>query len=277
LSALQLPGASASRVAACWYSTTQVGFDFTINDGQSHRVSIYFYDGSSSGRQERVDLVDRTTGTTLDSRTVSGFSSGAYLTWEISGNVSVRVTPSNVNAVASGIFFDGVPSTTVTTTAQFVKTDSTTRGNWNGVYGGEGYSIAGVTATLPSYASFATAAPQWVWASTSTNPSALVVPATSSRIAACWYSSTQVGFDLSLNDSQTHRVSVYFLDATSSGRQERVDVVDRATGAVLDSRTVSNFATGTYMTWDLGGDVSIRLTPTAVNAVASGIFFDVAP
>jgi hypothetical protein len=265
--------ASTGRIEACWYSATQVGFDFNVTDGQLHRVSMYFFDASSSGRQQRVDLVDRMTGATLDSRNLSNFSNGIYLTWEITGNVSIRLTPSTVNAVVSGVFFDGVPAAAPATSARFVKSDTTTRGNWKGVYGNQGYSIVGAPAVLPTYATLTTAAPQWTWGQ-STSASALELPGSTSRIAACWYSSTQAGFDFSVKDGQTHRVSFYFFDATSSGRQQRVDVVDRSTGAVLDTRPLANFSSGVYLTWEIAGDVSIRLTPTAVNAVASGIFFD---
>jgi hypothetical protein len=272
LSALTLP-TSTSRMAACWYSATQVGFDFNVNDGQLHRVSMYFLDASSSGRQQRVDLIDRATGATLDSRTVSNFANGIYLTWEITGNVSIRATPTIVNAVVSGVFFDGIPAAAPATTALYVKSDAATRGSWKGTYGSHGYWMVGAPAALPSFATLTTAAPEWTWGQT-TSSSALELPGTTSRIAACWYSATQVGFDVSLNDGQAHRVSLYFLDATSSGRQQRVDVIDRGTGAVLDTRLISSFATGVYATWQITGNVSIRLTPTAVNAVASGVFFD---
>ncbi|HEY6228327.1 MAG TPA: hypothetical protein VI282_14490, partial [Verrucomicrobiae bacterium] len=277
-SALLLPGAATTRVAACWYSTTPLGFDFTVNDGQLHRVSMYFLDATSSGRQQRVDLVDRATGATLDSRNLSSFANGIYLTWDITGNASIRITPTTVNAVVSGIFFDGIPANAPVTAATFVKSDATTAGNWKGVYGAQGYSMAGAGASLPTYATVATAAPQWTWSTQSTSASSLAMPGnTTSRIAACWYSATQVGFDLSLNDNQPHRISLYFLDATASGRQERVDVIDRATAAILDSRSLANFSTGVYLTWNITGNVSIRLTPTAVNAVASGLFVDPAP
>jgi hypothetical protein len=273
--ALVLP-ASTSRIEACWYSATQLGFDFTVTDGQLHRVSMYFFDASSSGRQQRVDLIDRVTGATLDSRNLSAFSAGIYLTWEITGDVSIRITPATVNAVVSAVFFDGVPAAAPATSARFVKSDTTTRGNWKGAFGADGYSIVGATAALPTYATLTTAAPQWTWGQ-STSASVLEFPGTTSRIAACWYSSTQAGFDFNVNDGQTHRVSFYFLDATSSGRQQRIDVVDRNTGAVLDTRSIANFANGVYLTWEIAGNVSIRLSPTAVNAVASGIFFDPIP
>jgi hypothetical protein len=273
-SALMLPGTSTSRIAACWYSATQVGFDFNVNNGQLHRVSMYFLDASVSGRQERVDLVDRATGATLDSRNLSGFANGIYLTWDITGNVSVRVTPTTGNAVISGIFFDGIPPV-VTTSARFVQSDTTTRGNWKGVYGSLGYWMVGAPAALPAFARTTTAAPQWVWRTQGTSVSALVLPSSSSdRIEACWYSSSEVRFDFSVTDGQLHRVSMYFLDPTTSGRQERIEVINRDTGAILHLTSLSSFTTGVYLTWDITGNVSIQLTPLSVNAVASGVFFD---
>jgi hypothetical protein len=109
-------------MAACWYSATQAGFDFSLNDTNVHRLSIYFLDWTASGRQQRVDVIDRDTGATLDSRTLSNFSNGVYLTWDISGNIGVRLTPSNVNAVASAIFFD--PSPAGVTLSAAYRTDS---------------------------------------------------------------------------------------------------------------------------------------------------------
>ena len=36
--------------------------------------------------------------------------------------------------------------------ASFVNADTSTQGNWRGVYGADGYSVAGDTQSLPSYA-----------------------------------------------------------------------------------------------------------------------------
>jgi hypothetical protein len=44
---------------------------------------------------------------------------------------------------------------------------------------------------------------------------------------------------------------------------------------VLDSRTLSSFHNGTYLTWYLSGHVRLRFTKLAgANAVLSGLFFD---
>jgi hypothetical protein len=70
-------------------------------------------------------------------------------------------------------------------------------------------------------------------------------------------------------------VSLYALDADLSGRAERIDVIDPTTGTVLDTRSISSFQNGEYLTWDIKGHVQFRVTSTAgPNAVISGIFFE---
>jgi hypothetical protein len=60
---------------------------------------------------------------------------------------------------------------------------------------------------------------------------------------------------------------------TYTPRSERFDVINTATGALLDSRTVSSF-NGVYLVWNLQGDVTIRVTNLtgSINAVVSGVF-----
>jgi hypothetical protein len=162
--------------------------------------------------------------------------------------------------------------------ARFVKSDAITRGNWKGIYGREGYWVIDASASLPNYVAVTTPSPQWLWQSQTATAFAPLRPdPATGRIAACWYSTTKVVFDFSFNDVKSHRVSLYFLDWTASGRQQRVDVIDRDTGALLDSRELSNFSKGIYFTWDMAGDVTIQLTPSNINAVASAIFFDSVP
>ena len=103
--ALQKPG-SADRLAATWYSSTSFTVDVSLTDGQTHRVSAYFLDWDRLGRVQTVEVLDATTGAVLDARTVSDFSGGTYLTWDLSGSVRIRVTNAGgLNAVLSGLFF----------------------------------------------------------------------------------------------------------------------------------------------------------------------------
>src|SRR5262249_45136184 len=79
-----------------------------VNVGaRTQRVSLYALDWQNSGRSEKVEVLDGSTGQLLDTRTVSGFAGGEYLVFNVTGHVKFRVTAlSGSNAVLSGIFFD---------------------------------------------------------------------------------------------------------------------------------------------------------------------------
>jgi len=148
-------------------------------------------------------------------------------------------------------------------------------GSWRGVYGTEGYWINGKGSLYPSYAQVAFSNSDfWIWTDNTTDLRALEAPAGTSRIASCAYKDSY--FDVSLNfvDGRTHRVAFYVLDWDNAGRVETVQVIDSATGAVLNSQTVARFSQGQYLIYDLKGSVRIRFTKsTGFNAVLSGIFF----
>lgn len=166
----------------------------------------------------------------------------------------------------------------VTNSATFLQADTTTQGNWKGVYGANGYNVIGDAASYPAYAKVTPSANQsYTWASAPTEAQALQ-RAGAGRIAACWYSSGLVGgsfnVDINLTDGAAHRVAVYLLDWDNNGRVNRVDVLDAATQQVLSTQTVQAFQAGKYLVWNLQGHVILRFTSTAgSNAVASGILF----
>ncbi len=95
-SALQNPAnPTGSRVAACWYSTNNTpSFSINVNitDGQTHDLELYFLDYTNAGRAETVQISDATTGTVLDTETVSSFSKGVYLQWKVSGDIVITLT-----------------------------------------------------------------------------------------------------------------------------------------------------------------------------------------
>jgi hypothetical protein len=114
----------------------------------------------------------------------------------------------------------------------------------------------------------------FTWAASTADVRALRNAANTGRLAATWYAGSSFTIDLNLSDGQTHRVALYALDWDGAGRSERVDVLDAATGAVLDSRVLSAFGGGEYLSWDLTGHVVLKVTNLAgPNAVVSGLFF----
>jgi hypothetical protein len=228
-----------------------------------------------------VDILDGNNNL-LDTRSASGFGSGRYLVWNLSGHVIIRFTNLNPssNALVNGLLFG--PGSTIAPppsgTAAFVKTDTTTAGSWKGVYGADGYNILNDTVSYPAYVSVAASGNAiYTWAASTSDTRALQkASSTTDRLASCWYSSGTVSIDLHFNDTSTHQVALYLLDwdVYTGGRLERVDIVD-GNNALLDSRNVSSFANGEYLVWNLSGHVILRITNTNANAnaVLSGIFF----
>jgi len=172
-------------------------------------------------------------------------------------------------------FIDAVTLTAAApATAVFRQTDNATQGNWQGVYGADGYAVFEDSATYPSYSSVAPADKlDYIWDAQPSSVRALQRP-TSGRIAACWYSAGTFSIDVNLIDQQTHSVAVYMLDWDAQSRSTQVSVVDVLSSQVLDTRTLSSYAQGTYLVWNVSGHVRLEFSTLAgPNAVVSGIFF----
>jgi VCBS repeat-containing protein len=276
--ALQNAGASG-RVAAAWYSGTSLTLNVNVTGGTPRQLALYFLDWEASGRIETVNVFDVQTGTLLDNRTVSNFSNGQYLVWNITGNVNVQISyTAGPNVVLSGIFFGaGSSSSTPPPSAvvSFVQTDGTSQGNWQSNYGADGYNVLGDASSYPSYATVTPSGQTlYVWAPSSTDPRALQNAGGSGRVAAAWYSPTSFTLNVNVSGGTAHPMALYFLDWEAAGRIETVNIYDVSSGTLLDNRTVSNFSSGQYLVWNITGNVTVQISSTAgPNAVLSGIFF----
>ncbi len=275
------PG-STDRIAATWFSGSNFSVDVKLHDGNTHQVALYGLDWDSSTRTETIQVIDDASGTVLDTRSLAGFHNGSYLVWNIQGSVTFKVTNTNPssNAVISGLFFGSAPGA-----ASFVKQDTTTQGNWKTAYGADGYNISqdpsANNPSIPAYASvnFSNAA-GYTWTGTTADVRALQKAATGSvgRIAAAWYSGTSYSIDVKINDGKVHQVALYALDWDNSARTETIQVIDDATGAILDTRSLASFQNGVYLAWNIQGNVTFKVTNTgSSNAVLSGLFFGGAP
>ena len=270
--------AASDRIASTWYSGSNFFLDINLTDGQTHQVALYGLDWDYGGRAETIDILNVSTGALLDTRSLTGFSKGQYLVWNLTGHVKIRVTVTGgPNAVASGLFFGGnAPVILTGSTAAFVKTDTATQGTWKGAYGVDGYGVANDSTAYPSYAqvSFVNQL-SYTWAeSTYSDVRTLQKGAVADRIASTWYSANFFA-DINLMDGKSHPVSIYCLDWDTTGRIQTIDILDANTGAVLDSRTVTGFSGGKYVVWNLTGHVRIRATANGgPNAVISGLFFN---
>jgi ELWxxDGT repeat protein len=107
INALQDSPGSSARVAGCIYSDfPSFNFNINITDGQTHQVALYLLDYDSQHRSETITITNYATNQVLDTETVSNFTGGKYLVWNLSGDVNITITNSGgLNEVLSGVFF----------------------------------------------------------------------------------------------------------------------------------------------------------------------------
>ena len=160
--------------------------------------------------------------------------------------------------------------------AVFVGADQGTQGDWIGAYGIHGYLVTLHATNLPPFARL-TSGPvhDFLLRSLTAAPYALQRLDGPLRIAAHWVADKELVLDLKLDDGRPHQVALYFFEGTFNSRVFRVDIVDPASDAILDSQEVRQFASGEYYKWNLRGHVKIRITLLeGGNVILSGLFFD---
>jgi hypothetical protein len=155
--------------------------------------------------------------------------------------------------------------------------DTTTQGNWKGVYGANGYNVINDTVAYPSYVTVTPSSGEnpYTWAGSTTDVRALrKASSPTDRIAATWFNSSSFLIDLVFKDNAQHQLATYCLDWDTTTRAERIDILD-ANGVLLNTQNVSNFHNGQYLVWQLSGHVQVRVTNMNgnSNAVISGLFF----
>jgi len=266
--ALQIPSGGGG-IAAAWYSAPTFSFAVNFTDGASHELALYALDWDSQGRAETIQIVDAASNNQLDIRTLSNFTNGVYLVWNVSGNVKINVTvTSGPNAVVSGVFFGGAH------TVALLSKDTTTQGAWQSKYGTDGYVLANVaTQIIPSYATFAVQNEQnWTWAASTSDPRALRIPGGSAGIAATWYNISSFSFDVNVG-AGSHQFALYAVDWDTQGRSETILIQDAVTGLTLDTESISSFSNGIYLVWSISGNLKITVTSTSgPNCVINGAF-----
>ena len=102
-------GASGStdRIAAQWGGSPSYDIDCNLTDANKHQVALYGLDWDNGSRNETVQVVDVGTGTVLDSETLTSFTNGIYLVWNVKGHVRFHVILNGgSNLALSGLFFD---------------------------------------------------------------------------------------------------------------------------------------------------------------------------
>ncbi len=276
LAGLQLAATPTQRISAYEAAASTESISLNFTDAAVHQTELYLADVDRKHRTETVQLIDNVTGTVLDSRTISNFTKGEYLIYNLRGNVSLKlINNAGPTAVYGGIFFDA-PSTKPTT---YTGTDTTTTGsNWRNLYGSQGAVVAGDSTQLPSYVSSfsVVGATGKVLSAKNHNSNSLQkITDSNSNIQSYWSSTTHLDLNVATNDALTHTVTLYLADYDHKRRQERVQVIDSPTGNILAQQDVTNFTKGQYLSFQITGSVTFRIiNVSGTNAVVSGLFFD---
>ena len=189
---------------------------------------------------------------------------------------------------------------------RFIKQDSSTQGNWGGVYGKEGYALCNYDGTstpkvttdrrsLPSYVSSLTyymyggeGKPNArLWAPGSGDVRALAPDSTnkSPRNAAGLYTAdpqpcrNNMTFEVGIHGTHNYQIALYFVDWDNNGRRQAVEMMDAATlNLIAPVKVVKNFKDGAYLVYAYDKSVKFRIDQIRGNdATLSGIFFDPAP
>ncbi|MGD0301988.1 MAG: hypothetical protein ABSE86_33330, partial [Bryobacteraceae bacterium] len=190
------------------------------------------------------------------------------------GSYNVSASAPGLTAVSFALTNSATPPPP---TATFVQMDTATQGNWEGVYGSDGYNVIGDLTSNPSYVTpIPSGQSSYTWTASTSDVRALQKASNPAvRIAATWYSSTQFTIDMNITDSATHQVALYCLDWDSTARRQTINVLD-GNGNILNTQALtSSFNGGVYMVWNVSGHVQFQVTRTAGNnAVLSGLFFE---
>ena len=191
-------------------------------------------------------------------------------------SVSTVVTlTASYNSATTSFPLTVSPASTATSTAgaTFQGLDTTTQGNWRNTYSYPNVTIIGggtvnkTTTPVPSGQSL------YIWTTNTTDVRALENLSSTGRIAGRWAAANSFTVDLNFTDELTHQVAIYCLDWNQGSRVETISVLNAATNAVLDTRTVSDFANGVYAVWTVTGHVKLQITKNSgANAVISGVF-----
>jgi len=178
--------------------------------------------------------------------------------------------------------------------ARFIKQDITTRGNWGGVYGKDGYILCnyqpkgGDQQALPSYVAsldFFRAFPKagrpdnttWILGTSDSRALAPGPENAGERNAACISNNDQtMTVTLGIKGARPYRVALYFVDWDHKGRRLAVEMFDAKTlNLIAPVKVVSNFSGGKYLVYSYNQSAKFRINKIRGDIVPlSGIFFD---
>ena len=252
---LPAPGTIASTDHAVWADARLVS---TANFGSTQPYSMTWQLAQN--------------GTIVSTQTTDSFVFGA-----ISGTYTLTLTVTDAQGGTATVS-TSVVVTPGSASASYFMTDSQTEGNWIGTYGSQGYDMPQGWLSLPNYATVSiSGAKGGRLGHQYARPPALRVDPGTYGSAYNWNSPTSFTVNVNFTDGQTHDLTLYALDWDNQKLSEMFQIINPATGAVLDTKTlaVSSFTQGVYLEWAVSGNIEIVVTNlSGPSAVLSGLFFD---
>lgn len=180
--------------------------------------------------------------------------------------IASRSTPVLVTAVLSDA------------SAMFIGEDRQTQGDWVGPYGSSGNLIPLWNTNLPASLNVVANAKTYLFAASDTSRASLRTAVDrDSRFAPCYYVDGGESMELRITtrDGQARRMALYFLDLYGPGRAEQIVISDASSGVELDRRDITRFTEGSYLVWNIRGDIKVLLhSLNDYNTVVSAMFFD---
>ncbi len=193
---------------------------------------------------------------------------------EIRSSVVVKAKAFKEGYIAASEVTSAAFTNLFKTEVEFISVDSVTQGNWPGQYGQEAFWVMNGDSRTTPFVEF-TPGPHdsYLWSDSTTEPRAIRrSPNDSVRIGACWNSPDQMVIDLSVYDTYSRPLALYFMDWDHGGRVEDVTISD-AGGMVLDQRRVDEFDGGKYLVWKAKGGVRITIKRVGGNnTILNGVF-----
>lgn len=166
-----------------------------------------------------------------------------------------------VVVVPAGLNPDSETATVSSGTVTFYGIDNTTKGNWRGKYGAEGYLIPGAGEKQPDFLQFNLINGKLhIWQIETGDIQAVENPQRTGRLAASWSHPLHEIIDLDFKDGKEHDVSVYFLDWDRQKRWCVVDIIDADSRRVLHSYSLTDFQQGIFLRYKMTGHLQCRLT-----------------
>jgi hypothetical protein len=80
------------------------------------------------------------------------------------------------------------------------------------------------------------------------------------RVESLFYAGQSLSFQLNSANNQTHRVAVYLCDYLYQGESVTVEVLDSATGNVLNTQVVASYTAGIYLVYNYQGNITFLIT-----------------